>query len=164
MNFGTFTDADGHGIAVDDQYVYLTAQKVVHAVENGVNGVQPRLYIGQYRAISDNEGIPPVVSITAPASGSDVREGSSITVEVEAVDDIAVSLVRLLLDGVLAGTDGSAPYQFDITAPLINGGVPEFTLSATVIPGIILSSKIRSGRCPLATSIALVPSEAVQTA
>ena len=130
LDFRQFGDGDGHGIAVDDQFVYMTASKSAHAVENGING-NSRLYIGQYRALADNEGIPPKVSITFPAPGAEIREGTPLLVEIDAQDDIAVAAVRLRLNGGLVGTDTTAPYQIPITTPLIPNGVFTFTLVAT---------------------------------
>jgi hypothetical protein len=66
-------DDNGTGIAVDNEFVYLTADQSIQ--ENGVNG-NSRLYIGQYVALEDLAGIPPVVSITSPAAGATVTEGS----------------------------------------------------------------------------------------
>jgi hypothetical protein len=61
----------------------------------------------------------PVVAITAPAAG-DVR--GVLVVTAEASDDVGVSQVELLLDGVVQGSASSAPYQFSLdTAALVQG-------------------------------------------
>jgi hypothetical protein len=115
LNFSNFRDDNGTGIAMDPSFVYLTAESGTIS-ENGVNGTT-RLYIGQYRNIEDNLGIPPVIQITSPASGSEVIQGSTVTVTANATDDVAVAAVTFLLNGQPAFTSTTAPYQFTFTAP-----------------------------------------------
>jgi hypothetical protein len=120
-------DDNGTGIAVDNQFVYLTADRSIQ--ENGVNG-DSRLYIGQYVALEDTAGIPPVVSISSPATGSTVTEGANLHVTVQATDDIQVAAVNLLVNGNVFATDSTAPYEFDVTVP---NGVSTLTLGATAV-------------------------------
>src|SRR5262249_9850097 len=115
LDFRTFRDDNGTGIAMDQSFVYLTAESGTIS-ENGVNG-NTRLYIGQYRNIQDNARIPPSVQITSPASGSQVIQGSSVTVTASATDDVAVAAVTFFVDGQSVFTANSAPYQFTFTAP-----------------------------------------------
>ena len=68
-------------------------------------------------ATTDNT--PPQVSITVPINGSAVVEGSSVPVTVEAVDDIQVREVELLVNGQVVATDISFPYEFNATAPAV---------------------------------------------
>ena len=118
-------DDNGTGIAVDNQFVYLTADRSIQ--ENGING-DSRLYIGQYVALEDKAGIPPVVTITSPAAGATAIEGSVITITVQAVDDVQVSSVDFLVNSNVVFTDSAAPYQFSLTIP---AGVAALTLGAT---------------------------------
>jgi hypothetical protein len=120
-------DDNGTGIAVDNEFVYLTADQSIQ--ENGVNG-NSRLYIGQYAALEDLAGIPPVVSITSPAAGATVTEGSVLHVTAQATDDVQVAAVNFLVNGNVVFTDSVPPYEFDLTVP---GGGPTFTLGATAI-------------------------------
>lgn len=129
LNFSNFRDDDGQGLAVDGSFVYLTAALGSAFQENGASG-NGRLYIGQYLAQEDRAGVAPTVRITAPADGSVVIEGAKIPVAVEAVDDVTVVSVSLLVNGQVAFTDTSAPYQFSVTAPQ---GVSTITLGATAI-------------------------------
>lgn len=115
LNFSNFRDDNGTGIAMDSQYVYLTAE-AGSISENGVSGTT-RLYIGQYRNVQDNAGIAPTVHITSPASGSQVVQGSTVSVTANASDDVAVASVAFLVDGQLAFTATAAPYQYTFTAP-----------------------------------------------
>lgn len=135
-------DDNGTGIAVDNNYVYLTADQSI--VENGTSG-NSRLYIGQYVVLEDRAGIPPVVSITAPAPGLTAIEGTTVPVTVQATDDVQVAAVDFLLNGNVVFTDSAAPYQFTVTVPT---GVTNFTLGARaadignnvgVAPGVVVN-------------------------
>jgi hypothetical protein len=118
-------DDNGTGIAVDNTFVYLTADRSLQ--ENGING-DSRLYIGQYIAIEDRAGIAPVVTITSPSAGSTVIEGSTLPITVQATDDVQVDSVGFLVNGTLVFTDTTAPYQYSITVPV---GITSLTLGAT---------------------------------
>lgn len=120
-------DDNGTGIAVDANFVYLTAGRSIE--ENGTVG-NTRLYIGQYLALEDTQGVAPTVRITTPAPDTTVIEGASLSVSAEARDDVAVVAVDFLVDGVVAATSTGAPYQASIVAPV---GVTEFTLGARAV-------------------------------
>jgi 6-phosphogluconolactonase (cycloisomerase 2 family) len=115
LDFRNFRDDNGTGIAMDQSFVYLTAESGSIS-ENGVNGTT-RLYIGQYRNIQDTAGIPPTVQITSPANGTQVIQGSTLTVTANATDDVAVASVSFFVNGQLAFTTTTAPYQYTFTAP-----------------------------------------------
>jgi len=120
-------DDNGMGIAVDNQYIYLAADRSIQ--ENGAFG-DSRLYIGQYVALEDRAGIPPVVSISSPVAGNSFREGSTIPITVQATDDVQVASVDFLVNGNVVFTDTVAPYQFNLTVP---SGVTNLTLGATAV-------------------------------
>lgn len=120
-------DDNGIGIAVDNVFVYLTADQSLQ--ENGVSG-DSRLYIGQYVALEDTRGVAPIVKITSPISGATVTEGETIPITVQATDDVQVSSVDFLVNGAVVFTDSAAPYEFNVTAPV---GVTSLTLGATAV-------------------------------
>ena len=120
LDFRNFRDDNGTGIAVDNRFLYLTANR----------GSSTRLYIGQYLDIDDEAGIPPIVSITSPAPGDEVFEETTLQIVVDAVDDIAVLAVGFLVDGEVVSTDFAAPYEFNFPVPI---GVTSLTLGATAI-------------------------------
>ncbi len=120
LDFSSFRDDDGTGIAVDSNYVYLTASK----------GSSSRLYIGQYLDITDNAGTPPTVNINSPLDGDSVIEGATLPISVNAEDDVAVVAVELLIDGVAIFTDTSPPYQFNYAVP---EGITGFIIEARAI-------------------------------
>jgi len=120
-------DDNGTGIAVDNTYVYLTADRSITL--DGTTG-DSRLYIGQYVAVQDTAGIPPTVSITSPAAGATFIEGSTIPVTAQATDDFQVAAVDFLVNGSVVFTDSAAPYQFSVTVP---AGSPTLTLGARAV-------------------------------
>lgn len=128
LNFSSFRDDNGTGIAVDGSYVYMTAERGL-GTENGVTG-DTRLYIGQYLAIDDTLGIPPNVSIAAPPGGATLVQGETLTVAVNADDDVGVASVTLNANGVLVGSDTVAPYEFSYTVP---NGISTLTFSAVAV-------------------------------
>jgi hypothetical protein len=122
-----FRDDNATGIAVDAAYVYLTAARDIQ--ENGATG-DTRLYIGQYRSLTDDLGVAPTVQITAPVSGSTVIEGMPLAVRVTAADDVVVAAVNFLVDGAVVFTATAEPYQFAVSVPT---GVTQLTIGATAV-------------------------------
>ncbi|MET0622683.1 MAG: Ig-like domain-containing protein [Pyrinomonadaceae bacterium] len=120
-------DDNGTGVAVDNTYVYLTADPSLQ--ESGEDG-DSRLYIGQYVALEDKAGVPPAVSITSPAAGATVIQGATLPITVQATDDVQVAAVDFLVNGNVVFTDSAAPYQFDLTVPL---AVSTLTLGARAV-------------------------------
>ncbi len=109
-------DATGTGVKADASFVYL------------LSGGQ--LSIGQYRALTDNNGIAPQVSISAPASGSTVIARTAVPVTIQATDDVAVATVQLLVNGQVIGTAVSAPYIIHLPIPK---GIESITVRARAI-------------------------------
>jgi hypothetical protein len=61
--------------------------------------------------VSNVDATPPTVTMTAPANGATVS-GASVTVSANASDNVGVTSVQFLLDGVsLGAADTSAPYS-----------------------------------------------------
>lgn len=120
----------GTGIALTQQYVYLTGELFGGRQDNGVLG-DTVLYIGQYLSLpEDTAGMPPAVRITSPVSGDTAVEGTTIPVTVDATDDIAVVSVDFLVNGQVVSTGVS---RFNLKVP---AGVTSLTLGARAIdPG-----------------------------
>jgi len=121
-------DDNGMGIAADGTYVYLATEHN-NITKFGSTG-DSRLYIGQYLALVDNKGIPPTAAITSPVSGSTVIEGATLPITVTATDDVAVAAVNFLVNGQVAFTSTTTPYQFNLTVPT---GSPTLILGATAV-------------------------------
>ncbi len=118
-------DDNGMGIAADDSYIYLAADR--NSLERGGSSGDSRLYIGQYQPRIDLAGVPPTAAITAPADGTLVYEGAPLTVTVDAQDDITVAAVRFVVNDQPVFTSTSAPYQYTFTVPT---GISSLTLGA----------------------------------
>ena len=128
LDFRQFRDDNGHGIAVDSAFVYMTGEEGTIS-DNGVSG-DTRLYIGQYLALEDTAGIPPTALISSPTAGATVIERQTVPVTVVATDDIAVASVSLSVNGQVVDTLTSPPYQFSFQAP---AGVSTVTIGATAV-------------------------------
>ena len=114
LNFGL--DYAGTGIAISGPNVYWTGQSFVVSAENGTTGTT-RLFIGQYIALEDKNGIPPTVTITQPSAGTSVIEGGEVVVRADATDDVAVASVAFTINGVPAYVDTSEPFEARLIAP-----------------------------------------------
>lgn len=125
LDFSSYRDDNGTGIAVDSRYVYLAADEGF--IEGKGTSGDSRLYIGQYIGTTDSSGIPPTVAITSPAPGASVVASSTLRVSVAASDDVGVAGVDLLVNGQVVATDTVAPYELSFTVP---SGVTTLTLGA----------------------------------
>ena len=123
------TGLRGHWHCDQRAYVYWTGQSFVVSAENGTTGTT-RLFIGQYIALEDRNGVPPTISITQPISGTSVIEGSDVVVRADATDDVAVASVTFSVNGVATYTDTSEPFEARLTAPAV--GAP-MVLGATAV-------------------------------
>ncbi|MGH8103884.1 MAG: Ig-like domain-containing protein, partial [bacterium] len=128
LNFSSFRDDNGTGIAADSAFVYLTAQAQPSGITENGTTADTRLYIGQYLALEDTAGIPPAVQITAPAPGAAVAEGDMLPITVAATDDVAVAGVNFIVNGQVVFIDTTAPYQFNLVVAV---GAATLTLGAT---------------------------------
>ena len=118
-------DDNGMGIAVDSSFVYLVT---VHStLDRGGSSEDSRLYIGQYQPLVDLAGVPPTATITSPVTGATQYQGASLTVSVNATDDVAVASVDFLVNGQVAFTTSTEPYQYTFTIPT---GTTTLTLGA----------------------------------
>ena len=86
-----------------------------------------------------DDDVPPVVEITSPVDGGNVVEGATISIAIDATDDVAVERVELLVDGQSSGIqpDMASPFVFDFTLPLLDDPqTPEsdaITFTATTV-------------------------------
>jgi Zn-dependent metalloprotease len=85
--------------------------------------------VGQPPTPSDTT--PPTVTFTSPTDGARVLAGFAVTVD--ATDDVGVDRVELSIDGVVAGSDESAPYELTTDPALALG---PHTLTATAFDGV----------------------------
>jgi len=95
----------GSSIAMDASYGYL----IIPAL-----GL---LRIFEYQNIVDTAGIPPTAQISYPTLGTTLIQSSSITITVNASDDVAVASVSFLVNGQVLSTTTTQPYQLNYTVP-----------------------------------------------
>jgi PKD repeat protein len=75
------------------------------------------LQVVNYLAFDGGTTAPTVSLFTDPV-GPNLVPGSSLVVVADAVDDIQVRSVELLVDGIPSGVDGNFPYEFVVPVPL----------------------------------------------
>ena len=63
---------------------------------------------------------PPTTALTAPAAGATVS--GTVSVTANASDNVAVTQVQFLVDGVVASTDTTAPYSFSWNTTTVANG------------------------------------------
>lgn len=78
-----------------------------------------RQWIADGASVGAVDTLTPVVTLTPPQS----TVSGTVTVSVDAVDDVAVSEVRLLANGAVIATDSIAPYTFEWDTTLLADGV-----------------------------------------
>ena len=72
---------------------------------------------------------PPTLTVsTTSADGSTVVEGQRLRVEVNTLDDVQTSQVRVVANGVDLLSDGSFPFTFFVDVPVLSSGVSNLTL------------------------------------
>jgi peptidoglycan/xylan/chitin deacetylase (PgdA/CDA1 family) len=88
------------------------------------------------------DGAPPTVSITVPANGSSIRQGSNVTITATATDvgtgtgaPSGIAKVEFFLDGKSLGSDPSAPYQNNWNTNKVAKGQHTLTAVATDVAG-----------------------------
>jgi subtilisin family serine protease len=77
--------------------------------------------------VATTDTTPPTVSIAAPTGGT---VGGTITVSVNATDNVGVARVDLLVNGVLLGSSNVAPYRFSWNTTSVANGSATLTARA----------------------------------
>ena len=84
--------------------------------------------------------LPPTVSFTYPSNGASVS--GSINVQVAASDNVGVASVSLKVDGVLLGSDNTAPFAFTWNTPGVSDGVHSLTATALDAAGNVANASL----------------------
>jgi len=71
---------------------------------------------------------PPVVSIVSPGNGSKIK--TSVSVQVNATDNVRVSKVELYVDGVLTDVSNTAPFTIKWSARNLSKGAHQMQCKA----------------------------------
>ncbi len=135
IDFKSYGDDNGVGIAMDSSYVYLTTDR-------------SRLFIGQYNLLQDTFGIPPSVTITSPAQGASIIQGTRVSVTANATDDVSVASVTFFVNGQAAFIDTTAPYEYTFTAPSSGTTLPITATAADIANNISLPSTVTLNMIP----------------
>jgi hypothetical protein len=118
--------ANGNGIDVIDGVVFLVATNSIPGQDNGASA-DGGLFIGQYALYLDDAGVPPTVTVTAPAAGASFPERSVVLLTADARDDVAVDSVDFVAGGQQIARVFRPPYQVRYTLPV---GVPSLAITA----------------------------------
>ena len=89
----------------------------------GYGRVDAQAAVAKVRTTSTPDSTAPVVSISSPLPGD--RVSGIVAVDVKASDDREVTRVELFINGVLIGSDATAPYGFSVDT----SGMPEGDLA-----------------------------------
>lgn len=111
INLAPLGDFAGTGIALDEQYAYVTEESFVVSQDFKASG-NTRLFIAQYRALSDTGTVAPTVTITSPSDGQIFIEGQAALIAANAVDDVFVAAVDFLVNDEVQFTDTSSPFEY----------------------------------------------------
>ncbi|HEV7485689.1 MAG TPA: Ig-like domain-containing protein [Thermoanaerobaculia bacterium] len=105
----------GSAIAADSDFVYEagTSEQIDQTAHSAFNR-QSRLAIVPHNLVIDDKGIPPTVTVHAPASAIN---GEQITITVDAADDIALRDTTVSVDGAFVATFQDSSYSFSYTVP-----------------------------------------------
>jgi len=124
-------------------------KRIDYAWSKGINPVAATRFgivTPGYGAPSDHAGIivsypmpgssdtqPPGITVASPAAGAVVA--GSVTVAAAVTDNVGVSRVELLVDGVIKEVDIAAPFGFSWNAAAVSNGPHDIALAATDTSG-----------------------------
>jgi subtilisin family serine protease len=117
---------EGHPTATPAEVSRELVARSTRDVLEGASG-SPNVLLHS-ACMGSTDPVPPQVTITAPAS--DATLSGTVTLSATASDDVNVSKVEFYVDGVLVGTDTSAPYEVSWNSNDAGNGPATFTARA----------------------------------
>lgn len=105
IDLSRYSDYDMTAIDADAQYVYSVPFNA------------PRLYVMQYRDISDVAGVAPTISWSSPTSGAQLFKSRPYEFAFNVTDDFKVATVNVYADNQLLLTNITPPYKFVYSMP-----------------------------------------------
>lgn len=123
----------------------LSTNGAAYASKEGAAGFGPQLVL----ELTAPDMTTPTVSITSPGDGDTVS--GAVAVQVDASDDVGVTGVELLVDGVLHGTDTTAPYAFTWGTEALQNGDHELLARAHDAAGNVGTS------APVTVTVSNIP-------
>ncbi|MCJ7526055.1 MAG: carboxypeptidase regulatory-like domain-containing protein [Candidatus Aminicenantes bacterium] len=134
---GAISFASGNSVAVftpavlEANSVYTVVAK--EAVDLSGN-MQSAAYSGTFYTI---DTVVPVLTLTPPAGGTTVKEGTAQTVKADVNGASDVAKVYFFINGELKFTDAAAPYQYTFNAPYISSlGQDTFLFEALAVDNV----------------------------
>ena len=100
--------------------------RATHDVLDGADGSPNALLYSA--CMGSTDPVAPEVTLTAPADGDTLRDVVMLTAT--ASDDVAVSKVEFYLDGMLLGSDTTAPYELTWNTNDVSNGTATLTARA----------------------------------
>lgn len=126
INMAALGPYHGTAVASTHELVYTTGiSEYVDDLQN-VPTATGQFYVGRYDTVNDAAGVAPSVSVRTAVTNAFERQ--TVPVLVTAADDLGVASVTLSMDGVPAGIDRVAPFEFLVTT---SAGATSHTLIAT---------------------------------
>ncbi|MCM2679181.1 Ig-like domain-containing protein [Echinimonas agarilytica] len=119
INLSPLGDYAGTGLALDATHAFITEERFVVSSDYKASG-DSKLFIAQYRELSDLNGVAPTITMTAPAKDGVTVEGARLTLAANAQDDIAVARVDFYVNEEKVAQDTTFPYSIPFTVPLDN--------------------------------------------
>lgn len=118
----------GLAVVPTPELVYATGDASGGRPPNFDQPPATRLVIGRWNTVQDTAGIPPQVSVVAPAAGSTFYAQQAMPIRITATDDVNVASVSIFVDGQLVSTQTTAPFTFWWDVP---AGPSQHTITAT---------------------------------
>lgn len=84
----------------------------------------------------------PTVSISAPAVNAFVK--GTVSFDANATDNVGVTLVEFIVDGILKGSDTTSPYSYSFNTASVADGIRSLTVKAYDAVGNVRTSTARS--------------------
>jgi len=116
INLSPLGDYAGTGIAIDATHAFITEESFVVSSDYKATG-NTKLFIAQYRELSDKNGIAPTITLTQPAKDGATVEGARLAIAADAKDDIAIAKVEFYVNGLKIGQDSTFPYSIPYSVP-----------------------------------------------
>jgi hypothetical protein len=116
INLSPLGDYAGTGIALDATHAFITEESHVVSSDYKASG-NTKLFIAQYRELSDANGIAPTITLTQPAQNGATVEGARLVLAADAKDDIAIAKVEFYVNDLKVGQDSTFPYSIPYSVP-----------------------------------------------
>ena len=108
-------DPDGDGLTNNEEYLSGTDP---HRADTDGDGIPDGQEVQAGTAPLVPDTTPPTLVVTQPADAATLLEGQTITIRVEAVDNMAIDSVHITVNGAVFPTDAATAFALTFTVPL----------------------------------------------